>query len=134
MPSMISVIQTIKNSLSYNIIFESQSLNTHTVLFKDLGSKQFFSYSMFWKKSLLCNKATLTVILWTIFTNKITFFLFKCNLFLWWQTWFFSRNQSNMLICCSRNISYFFQCYTNRFIFLWKLEIHFFFQDSLTKK
>ncbi len=28
---------------------------------------------------------------------------FKCNLFLWWQSWSF-RNHSNTLICCSRNI------------------------------
>jgi len=59
----------------------------------------------------------------------------KCNLFLWCQSWIFSiiipvisvscffRNHSNMMICCSRNISDYYQCSKQLccLIFLWKL-------------
>ncbi len=42
------------------------------------------------------------------------------------------RNYSNMLICCSRTISDYYQCWKQLccFIFLWKL-LHFIFQDNL---
>ncbi len=53
-----------------------------------------------------------------------------CNLFLWSKLYFqhhysslqchmIFRNHSNMMICCSRNISDYYQCWKH-FIFLWK--------------
>ncbi len=63
-----------------------------------------------------------TVILCNIITILTLTFFFK-NIFLWWLSWIFNiittvvsvtwslRNHSNMLICCSRNISYYYQCW-----------------------
>ncbi len=60
--------------------------------------------------------------------------MLKCNLFLWLKLNFqhhysslqchmIFRNHSNMLICCSRNISDYYQCWKQLCctIFLWKL-------------
>ncbi len=68
--------------------------------------------------------------------------MLNCNLFLWSKLYFqhhyFSlqchmifRNHNNMLICCSRNISDYYQCWKQLCctIFLWKL-MHFIFHDS----
>ncbi len=62
-----------------------------------------------------------TVILWKIIT--ISYYYLKCNLFMWWQSWIFRshyssvshltwsfRNHSYMLVLCSWNISYYYQC------------------------
>ncbi len=59
--------------------------------------------------------------------------MLKCNLFLWSKLYFqhhysslqchmIFRNHSNMLICCSRNISDYYQCWKQLCcpIFLWK--------------
>ncbi len=63
------------------------------------------------------------VLLWTIITNKIVYIL-KCNLFLGWQSWFFSsllcRNHSNMLILVLLNI--FEETITHYARILWWIE------------
>ncbi len=57
---------------------------------------------------------------------------FKWNVFLGWQSLYFSysvtwsfSNHYNVLIWCSRNISYYYQCWKELLclIFLWKLYI-----------
>ncbi len=57
-------------------------------------------------------------------------YLLKCNVFLYFQHHYSSlqchmifRNHNNMLICCSRNISDYYQCWKQMCctIFLWKL-------------
>ncbi len=100
------------------------SLHAHTLPFKSLG--------MFLKQVssapqgciYLMKNPIKTVILWNIITISNNCFLceytVKWNLFLWSKmdfqhhyssvTWSF-RNQSNMLICCSRNISDYYQCW-----------------------
>ncbi len=78
------------------------------------------------------------VILWNIleqFRNScfLCEYLLKCNLFLWSKLYFHHhysslqchmifRNHNNMLICCSRNISDYYQCWKQLCctIFLWK--------------
>ncbi len=68
--------------------------------------------------------------------------MLNCNLFLWSKLYFqhhycslqchmIFRNHNNMLICCSRNISDYYQCWKQLCctIFLWKL-MHFISQDS----
>ncbi len=79
-----------------------------------------------------------TVKMWNIITVKTSCFLreylLKCNLFLWSKLYFqhhysslqchmIFRNHSNMLICCSRNISDYYQCWKQLCcsIFLWRL-------------
>ncbi len=73
---------------------------------------------------------------------------FKWYLLLWWQSSIFSssytsafsvtwsfRNDLIMLICCSRNISYYFLCWKQLcccLTFLWKL--WYIFQDSLMNR
>jgi len=54
------------------------------------------------------------------------------NIFLWWESWIFSIitphfsvtqsfwNHSNLLIWCSKNISYYYQCWEQLWSFLWK--------------
>ncbi len=87
-----------------------------------------------------------TVILWNIITmyNKcfLCEYIVKCNLFLWCKAEFSSlqchmifRNHSNMLICCSKNISLYYQCWKQLccFVFLWKM-IYFIFQHSLMNR
>ncbi len=53
-------------------------------------------------------------------------YLLKCNLFLWWQSWIFSiitpvssvtwffRKHSNMLIWCSKTMSYYYHFWNSR--------------------
>ncbi len=75
--------------------------------------------------------------MWNSFVIKNRFFLceymLNCNLFLWSNLYFqhhysslqchmIFRNHNNMLICCSRNISDYYQCWKQLCctIFLWK--------------
>ncbi len=68
-------------------------------------------------------------------------YILKSKLFLWSKLYFqhhysslqchmIFRNHSNMLICCSRNISDYYQCWKQLHIFV-ETVIHFIFQDSL---
>ncbi len=97
----------------------------------------------FRKKSLLLTKATfiqskIQSKLWNIISIWNSCFLceylLNCNLFMWSKLYFqhhysslqchmIFRNHSNMLICCSRNISDYYQCWKQLCctIFLWKL-------------
>ncbi len=67
--------------------------------------------------------------------------MLNCNLFLWSKLYFqhhysslqchmIFRNHNNMLICCSRNISDYYQCWKQLWctIFLWKLWCMLFFR------
>ncbi len=72
---------------------------------------------------------------------KQLFSMLKCNLFLWSKLYFqhhysslqchmIFRNHNNMLICCSRNISDYYQCWKQLCctIFLWKQKYILFFR------
>ncbi len=80
-----------------------------------------------------------TVILWNIVTvyNNCFLWIYRKMQFMM-QSWIFSiitpvfsvtwsfRNHSNMLICCSGNVSYCFQCWKQLccFIWCWKFSLH----------
>ncbi len=61
--------------------------------------------------------------------------MLKCNLFLWSKLYFqhhysslqchmIFRNHNNMLICCSRNISDYYQCWKQLCCWIWRKLIH----------
>ncbi len=106
--------------------------HNHLLLFRCLGSG----------RSLLCSPIPHyliknTVKMWNIITISNSCFLceylLNCNLFLWSNLYFqhhyssfqchmIFRNHNNMMICCSRNISDYYQCWKQLCctIFLWK--------------
>ncbi len=92
----------------------------------------------FWKTSLILIKAISNILKWDCNWNNWLLFehILTCNLFLWWQSWIFSiitpvfsviwsfRNQSNMLIRCSRKhvlLSLILKTVVLLNILLWKL-------------
>ncbi len=111
-----------------------------TLQFKSLGSVRFIfiQVSSAHQGCIYLIKNTVkTVKLWNIITILNSCFLYeyivKCNLFLWSKLYFqhhycslqchmIFRNHYNMLICCSRNISDYYQCWKQLCcpIFLWK--------------
>ncbi len=96
------------------------SLKLSFTTFNFVGSQIFLH---FWKKCLKEVSKVKTVILWYILQIKTTDFRYvytvECNVFVWCifsiitpvfsVTWSF-RNHSDMLIWCSRNISFYFLC------------------------
>ncbi len=110
-----------------------------------------YTYSLSFKRSLFCSPmlhlfdqeySKKCVILLEFKISVFYVNMLNCNLFLWSKLYFqhhysslqchmIFRNHNNMLICCSRNISDYYQCWKQLCctIFLWKL-IRFIFQDS----
>ncbi len=94
-----------------------QCIDCLKMLFKGLGSVRFFFMLNSYKILHRC-KATFSKAIIPVFS----------------VTWPF-RNHSNMIICCSRNISDYYQYWKHLscFIFLWKL-IHLIFLDFLINR
>ncbi len=122
-----------RNSFCLCLINELQ----HTLLFKSLVSVIFL---LFLKEVSSAHKVCINLIkntakLWNNYNFKKCFlceYMLKCNLFLWLKLYFqhhysslqchmIFRNHSNILICCSRNISDYYQCWKQLccFIYLW---------------
>ncbi len=104
-----------------------------------LGSSRLHLYDRKYRK----NQCWCEITQFKIKINDILITL-NCSWFLWQQLYFqhhysslqchmIFRNQYNMLICCSININYYYQCWKQFccIIFLWKLIL---FQDSLMNK
>ncbi len=87
-----------------------------------LFSQSVHCFLCFWKRSLLFTKAAF------IWLKYYRIWIFSIITPVFRVTWSF-RNHSNILICFSKNISDYYQCWNQLccLIFLWKL----WFQDSL---
>ncbi len=107
-------------------------INTSVVIALEIccHSKYFFLKSLILTKAALFDKKT--TVLWNIlglFRQLFSLLIYlKCNFIHVMAkqnfqhncsrvTWFF-RNHSNMLICCSRNISYYYQCWKQLYFWL----------------